>query len=117
METRQCKWCGMLKPIEQFRKYYGGRKGRYTHCKDCERVENRRKYLVGKGDNLTDEHKEELAKINKLYDMRVAAGYTNPREATKPLGVTDELDAMLKEAAEIYSIDNAVAEAGANEEM
>ena len=38
MNAKTCKQCGELKPIEQFRKYYGGRKGTYTTCKTCENI-------------------------------------------------------------------------------
>ena len=39
--TKTCKQCGVIKPLEQFRNYYGGRKGTYTVCKSCEKINSR----------------------------------------------------------------------------
>ena len=45
MNVKICKQCGQIKPIEQYRKYYGGRKGTYKVCKSCEKINARAKYL------------------------------------------------------------------------
>ena len=57
--TKTCKQCGVIKPLEQFRNYYGGRKGTYTICKTCEKINSRVKYLEGKSE-LNDKEKAEL---------------------------------------------------------
>jgi len=36
--TKICKQSGETKPLDQFRRYYGGRKGTYKTCKFCEKI-------------------------------------------------------------------------------
>ena len=97
---RTCKRCGRELPEDNFRTYYGGRKGTYSFCKQCESIEQRRKYLVRKDsespDGLTVEEAAELDKINELYDRRAAAGLAVPK--TRPMGgaVTRLVDEMLE---------------------
>lgn len=96
METKICKQCGELKPIEQFRKYYGGRKGTYKTCKVCEKINARYKYLCNKGDSISFEEGTELDKIKMLYEVQRKAGLQPPREGNermKPL--VDSLDDMI----------------------
>lgn len=97
MATKICKQCGDLKPIEQFRKYYGGRKGTYRTCKLCEKINARFKYLKSKGEeNLNDNEKVELDKIYLLYDAQRKAGLQPPREgAGRNVPIADSLDDMI----------------------
>lgn len=97
MNTKICKQCGDLKPIEQFRKYYGGRKGTYRTCKLCEKINARFKYLRSKGEeNLNDTEKAELDKIYILYDVQRKAGLQPPREgAGRNTPLVDSLDDMI----------------------
>lgn len=100
MDMKVCKRCGVSKPRTDFRDYYGGRKGSYSFCRSCERIEQRRKYLATKDatspDGLTATEAEELHKINELYAMRAAAGLSVP--ARRPdRGVTDLVDAQIAE--------------------
>lgn len=91
-----CKQCGDLKPIEQFRKYYGGRKGHYNTCKLCEKINARYKYLTSKGESRSTDEDIELYKINSLYEAQRAAGLQPPRkngERNKPL--VDSLEDMI----------------------
>ena len=74
---KTCSRCGETKPVEAFRKYYN-RDSTYKFCKECERIEARRKYLVARGDALTDAQAAELASINKLYSYREARGLDIP---------------------------------------
>ena len=83
MQTKICARCGIEKPIEEFRKYYGGRKGRYTYCKECERIEQRRKNLIKKP-TLTPEQQIELDKIERLYKLRASQGLSIPGNSDKP---------------------------------
>lgn len=76
-QMQTCKRCGEAKPLSQFRKYYGNRKGHYTYCLECERIETRRKYLAGKS-TLTTEELNELETIEKLYDARAKHGLNSP---------------------------------------
>jgi len=95
MNAKTCKQCGELKPIEQFRKYYGGRKGHYNTCKLCEKINARYKYLNNKETQSSAEI-DELCKIEKLYEVQRAAGLQPPRrdaERNKPL--VDSLDDMI----------------------
>lgn len=96
MNAKVCKQCGELKPIEQFRKYYGGRKGHYNTCKLCEKVNARYKYLKSKGESIDYSEESELDKIERLYEAQRAAGLQPPRkdaERNKPL--VDSLDEMI----------------------
>ena len=91
-----CSRCGKELPLEMFRKYYNGREGRYTYCLDCEAIEARRKYLVGRGDALTEAQREELDKISKLYALRASKGlnvpgYTKRRCANRISSLVDNL--------------------------
>ena len=96
METKQCKQCGDIKPIEQFRKYYGGRQGTYTMCKACERINSRAKYLERKGDALNDVEREELDKIYKLYEAQRSCGLNPPKSVMgKQLALVDTLDDLI----------------------
>lgn len=96
MNAKICKQCGELKPIEQYRKYYGGRKGHYNTCKICEKINARYKYLKSKGESIDYSEESELYKIEKLYEVQRAAGLQPPRkdaERNKPL--VDSLDDMI----------------------
>ena len=93
---KPCKQCGEIKPIEQFRKYYGGRKGHYTICKTCEKINSRAKYLTNKGDKRNEAELEELAKIHELWDAQRAAGLQPPRENTgRTVPLSESLDDMI----------------------
>lgn len=94
--AKTCKQCGELKPIEQFRKYYGGRKGTYTTCKTCEKINSRAKYLTNKGDKCNEVERTELAKIHALWDAQRAAGLQPPRESTgRKVPLSESLDDMI----------------------
>lgn len=96
METKQCKQCGEIKPIEQFRQYYGGRKGTYTVCKMCEKINSRAKYIERKGETVTSAESEELNKIYRLYDAQRACGLQPPRrESGRNTKLVDNLDSLI----------------------
>lgn len=96
METKQCKQCGEIKPIKQFRQYYGGRKGTYTVCKMCEKINSRAKYIERKGDAVTTAESEELNKIYRLYDAQRACGLQPPRrEGGRNVKLVDNLDELI----------------------
>ena len=77
METKVCASCGQEKSTVDFRRYYGGRKGTYTNCKECEKIESRRRYLESK-ESLNQAQRNELDKIIQLYDLREKAGLHVP---------------------------------------
>ena len=95
MDVKTCKQCGEIKPITQFRKYYGGRKGTYTMCKDCERVNSREKYLSAKGDKRDNDEDIELSKIHRLYDYQRSIGLQPPTKQERRTALTADLDDML----------------------
>lgn len=95
MTTKICKQCGELKPIEQFRKYYGGRKGHYTTCMLCERINSRAKYLYHK-EALTEAEETELAQIEKLYEVERALGMQPPRTTSSPTSLTENVNELLE---------------------
>ena len=71
-ETKVCTMCGEDKLLDEFRLYPNGKK-RYPYCKDCQTIENRRRYLVGLP-TLSVEQMGELNTINELYDKRIECG-------------------------------------------
>lgn len=93
METKKCRQCGEIKPIEHFRKYYGGSTSSYTLCKDCEKINSRVKYLERKGDRATEYDKAELAKLYQLYELQRACGLRPPRRAAQ---TQSKLDAIIE---------------------
>lgn len=105
METKICKQCGELKPIEQFRKYYGGRKGHYNTCKVCEKVNARYKYLIRKGVRTDADHAE-IGKIELLYDLQRKAGLRPPNSDTvRSKSIADSLDDMLAKYKDMSAIE------------
>lgn len=97
MQTKTCKRCGRERHISEFRPYYG-KPGTYSYCKICEKIEQRRKYLVGK-EQLSEDEAAELQKINVLYDRHQAAGRQVPVRRPRQ-GINDLLDDMLDAPAE-----------------
>lgn len=70
--TKVCTMCGDEKPLDEFRPYPKGDK-RYPYCLECQAIENRRRYLVGKS-TLDIDQQIELDVINELYDKRIENG-------------------------------------------
>lgn len=98
MIMKTCKQCGLTKDIEAFRKYYGGRKGTYKCCLNCEQVNSRYKYLSKKA-NPTANDLAELQQIEGLYARQVSAGLKPPqRRKTVMSTVTDMIDSYNEEA-------------------
>ena len=91
METKRCRQCGEIKPVDKFRPYYAGN-GTYTICKGCEKINSRAKYLKRKGDKATEADKSELAKIYQLYEYQRLVGLKPPRRSAE---VQDRLDSLL----------------------
>ena len=80
--VRKCKQCGEVKQLSSdfFRPYYGeNAKGFYRVCRTCESINNRYKYLKGKGDAATKADLEEIARIEELYDTLRELGLEPPR--------------------------------------
>jgi len=80
--VRRCKQCGEVKQLSSdfFRKYYGeNARGFYRVCKVCESINNRYKYLTGKGDAATQADLEEIKRIEELYDTLRELGLEPPR--------------------------------------
>lgn len=98
IKFKTCKQCGEIRPIAAFRSYYGNRKGTYRYCKTCEKILTRRKYLVAKGDRKTEEEIVELAKIDKLYELRANLGYEVPGRNKDHGGATELLDGLIAKA-------------------
>jgi len=80
--VRKCKQCGEVKQLSSdfFRPYYGkNAKGFYKVCRTCESINNRYKYLTGKGEAATQADLEEIARIEELYDTLRELGLEPPR--------------------------------------
>lgn len=101
METKVCKQCGKLKPIENFRHYYGGRTGTYRTCLDCERINTREKYLRRKvsDDRASADEQTELQHIHALYAMQRHAGLQPPRVRNTVSSVSGMVDQLINEYA------------------
>lgn len=106
MDVKTCKQCGELKPISQFRKYYGGRRGTYTMCKQCERINSREKYLVAKGESINLEEEAELDKIHKLYEYQRSMGLQPPNKQTRRASLAEDLDSMLSKYEDLVAQTN-----------
>lgn len=81
-KVRKCKQCGEVKQLSSdfFRPYYGANaRGFYRVCKVCESINNRYKYLTGKGDAATQADLEEIKRIEELYDTLRELGLEPPR--------------------------------------
>lgn len=95
---KRCTSCGVDKPIDEFRTYYNRQKGHYPYCKECERIEGRRKYLTKNKEKLSEDQLVELNKIEQLYDKREDAGLSVPsRKRNKNASVMQLVDAYLTE--------------------
>jgi hypothetical protein len=103
MNAKICKQCGELKPIEQYRKYYGGRKGHYNTCKLCEKINARAKYLRSKGESMDYDEERELSKIEKLYEAQRAAGLQPPGKSERSKPIVDSLDDMIAKYSQTTS--------------
>ena len=94
---RQCKQCGKVKNVKEFRQYYKG-KGNYTTCSLCEKINSRCKYLRNKQKNsfLNVTEMQELTKIERLYMELRAIGMQPP--APKEVDtIMSSVDNMLQE--------------------
>jgi len=95
--VRKCKQCGEVKQLSSdfFRQYYGeNAKGFYRVCKTCERINNRYKYLTGKGDAATQADLEEIKRIEELYDTLRELGLEPPRYGA---GMTSTVYSVVEE--------------------
>jgi hypothetical protein len=100
MNAKTCRQCGELKPLAQYRQYYGGRTGHYTTCKQCEKINSRLKYLESK-QTLTEPERVERDKILKLYEVQQAAGLRPPRRGVgRTTKLVDDLDQMISKYAQ-----------------
>lgn len=95
MQFQSCKQCGMEKALDQFRAYYGGRKGHYKICKTCEKINSRKKYLVAKKVR-SEADEQELQDIYALYDKQRSLGLAPPKDKGKRSNI------VLKEELERY---------------
>lgn len=98
METKRCRQCGEIKPIDKFRSYYSG-SGTYTICKVCEKINSRAKYLSRKGDKATEADKSELAKIYQLYEYQRLVGLKPPRRSSEVESKLEDLISRFKAAS------------------
>lgn len=88
MEVQKCKQCGEVKSLTQFRKYYGKLKGHYKACKDCEKINQRYKYLLRRSDTkpLNEAEQREVAGIEELYAVQRSAGLVPPQRRNEKEG-------------------------------
>ena len=95
--VRKCKQCGEVKQLSSdfFRQYYGeNAKGFYRVCKTCERINNRYKYLTGKGNAATQADLEEIKRIEELYDTLRELGLEPPKYGA---GMTSTVYSVIEE--------------------
>lgn len=85
--VQKCKQCGDVKSLTLFRKYYGNVKGHYRFCKDCEKLNQRLKYLRRKVDK-TEAEVLEAQQIESLHDLQRSIGLEPPRKRAD--GETDK---------------------------
>lgn len=103
----KCKQCGDVLPEDMFRQYYNS-PGRYRVCLKCEKINSRAKYLTRKGDKATKAEKDELARIEQLYEYQRLMGLKPPRRRKDVQEKLDEFDRILqkyKEAANTVPVE------------
>lgn len=97
MTMKVCTRCGKEQPIDEFYpvKYKGQEpKHRYSVCKTCTSIEQRRRYLM-----KTDPGHPMLEKIEALYDKHRAAGRNVPGDGSNRRSASQidaTIDAMLE---------------------
>jgi hypothetical protein len=95
-EKKVCTRCGIKKPLDEFYmvKYKDAPpKHRYSVCKTCTRIEQRRRRLLEK-----DPTNPELDKINRLYEMHRAAGRSVPEFGKNASSsISNDIDELLRE--------------------
>lgn len=81
MKMKMCKQCGSYKDIAEFRKYYNRKSGEYSRCTECERINNRYKYLLKKINKGADDSKvaTEIASIESAYAKLIKVGLCPPK--------------------------------------
>lgn len=102
--VRPCKQCGELKTEINYRQYYrrtaAGTKatGRYRVCLQCERINNRYKYLAKKHDQSPAELSE-MQKILDLYAILRERGLAPPGtiDTDAPLDIDAEIQKHKRE--------------------
>lgn len=90
----KCKQCGEVLPLSMYRQYYHN-DGYYKVCRTCEKINSRAKYLRKKGDKATQDEKNELARIEQLYEYQRLAGLQPPRRRKDLQAGVDELNALI----------------------
>lgn len=95
-QMQSCNRCGAVKPLSEFRPYYGNRKGHYKHCLECEKIETRRKYLSSKK-SLTPNEQHELDAIHKLYAMQMERGLKSPCLRSSATNILDVVEQRMAE--------------------
>ena len=93
-ETKVCSRCGKEQPVTEFYKvkYKGTEpKYRYSVCKKCTSIEQKRRYL-----QQVDPSNPLLEKIEALYEKHRAAGRSVPDSPRRGAAAIEaEIDAML----------------------
>lgn len=82
VSKRKCSQCGKLKPLSEFHRHKERKCGLKCHCKDCEKLRSRRKYLKDPGYNVrrlearfTPEERRKYARgfvLKRQYGMTYA---------------------------------------------
>jgi hypothetical protein len=103
---KRCKQCGVPQLPTNFRPY-PHRKGRYTICRNCERINARARYLERKT-SLTEEEREDLTKIYNLWDKQTELGF-GPASRRRKETVMDIIDKMLSDTGELDAVPPALA--------
>ena len=91
----KCKQCGDVKDDEKFRQY-PKTKGRYKVCLNCEKINNKYKYLMRKK-TCTAEELQTMQKIKELYEILETKGMTVPYFVrSKDTSSVSEIDRLLE---------------------
>ena len=99
-----CKQCGELKPMNDFRLYYNGSGRRYNVCNACEKINSRFKYLSKKQTRTANEDKE-LEAIMKLYNAQSANGLKPPKVGSRSKNWSDVVSDAISKIGETSNID------------
>ena len=105
-QMKRCKQCGILKSIEEFRKYpyakENSTEGHFSTCRTCENMNStyRRLTKIVSPDEKT---LDDIAKINQVYAVLESRGLHTPRIAVPTRRDTNTLETTVEEITRFYA--------------